>query len=237
MIVLQVCKTLRQAYISSSEHQYIVELSGQRLLHVSNTGDNVNIPVSKRLRLLRDKAHAWFKIDANSFETVSLLKDIYSEETFVVDGHIYSWDQAEDTATIVPILPQSSQKTVKRDWSPGTLFPVPNSVSIGVFMDPAQNLIATAYGVIDDTLQSNETIYIDLRTLDSDSVHPKAAGPTLFLLLHPVSGDYLQVTEGAKLKGFGRYIALRCSFFANEEIWNLCIWDWQHSTTSNASLC
>jgi hypothetical protein len=57
MIVLQVCKALRQTYISSSELQYIVELSGQRLLHVPNT-DDVNIPVSERLQLLRDKAHA-----------------------------------------------------------------------------------------------------------------------------------------------------------------------------------
>lgn len=118
--------------------------------------------------------------------------------------------------------------------SPGTLFPVPNSRSIDVFMDPAQNLIATAYGVIDDTLQSNhETFYIDLRTLDSDSVHPKAAGPTLFLSLLPVSENYLQVIEDAKLKGIGRYIALRCSFISYEEIWQLYIWDWQHSTTSN----
>ncbi|KAG1726492.1 hypothetical protein EDD22DRAFT_974223 [Suillus occidentalis] len=220
-----VCKALRQTYISSSELQYIVELSGQRLLHVPNT-DDVNIPVSERLQLLRDKAHAWFKIDAHSFKTVLLSENMYSDEAFVADGHIYSWDRAEDTAKIVPILPQPSQKPVNRDWSPGTLFH-PNSRSIDVFMDPAQNLIATS---------NHETFYIDLKTLDSDNVHPKAAGPELILSLLPISEDYLLEIEEAQLKGFGRYIALRCSFVSYEEIWQLHIWDWQHSMTSNSVL-
>ncbi|KAG1880146.1 hypothetical protein F4604DRAFT_520779 [Suillus subluteus] len=232
-----VCKALRQTYMSSSELQYIVELSGQRLLHVPNT-DSVKIPVSKRLQLLRDKAHAWFKVDAHSFETVSLPKNMHSDEKFVVDGHIYLWDKDEDMATIVPILPKPSQKTVKRDWSPGTLFSVPDSDNLYVFMDPAQNLIATAYAVTDDTLQLNEeTLYIDLRVLDSDGVHPHAAGRTLFLSVPPASKDKCLVTESAKLKGFGRHIALRCSFvYPFEGTWQLHIWDWQHSTTSNSVL-
>jgi hypothetical protein len=181
---------------------------------------------------LRDKAHAWFKINPYSFETVSLSEELYSEETFVVDGHIYSWYLADDTATIVPILPQPSQKTVKRDWSPGTLFPA-HSRSIGMLMDPAQNLIVTAYGVFEDA-SNHETFYIDLRTLDNDSVHPKAAGPTLFLPPPPVSENHLKVIEDAKLKGIGRYIAFGCSFVV--EMWQLYIWDWQHSTTSIVSL-
>ncbi|KAG1814702.1 uncharacterized protein BJ212DRAFT_1512407 [Suillus subaureus] len=194
MVVLQVCKALRQTYMSSSELQYIVELSGQWLLHVPNM-DNVNIPVCKRLQLLRDKAHAWFKVDAHSFETVSLPKDMHSDKKFVVDEHLYLWDKEEDMATIVPILPKPSQKIVKRGWSPGTLFSVPDSDNLDVFMDPAQNLI-TAYAVTDDTLQSNkETLYIDLGVLDSDGAHPRAAGWTLFLSVPPASKDKCFVTE------------------------------------------
>lgn len=45
-------------------------------------------------------------------------------------------------------------------------------------MDPAQNLIAIAYGVNDDTIQGR--FYVDLRTLDGDGIHPQAAGQTLF---------------------------------------------------------
>ncbi|KAG1781107.1 hypothetical protein EV702DRAFT_1193299 [Suillus placidus] len=221
---LQVCKAIRQMYMSSCELQYIVELSGQRLIPVPNT-DNVNIPVSKRLQLLRDKAYAWFKVDAHSFETVSLPKNMHSDEK---RGHGHNRSNFTKALT----------KKVKRDWSPGTLSSVPDSDNLDVFMDPAQNLIATAYTVTDDTLQSNnETLYIDLRVLDSDSVHPHAAGRTLFLSILPASKEKFLVTESAKLKGFGRHIALQCSFvYPFEELWQLHILDWQHSTTSNSVL-
>ncbi|KAG2343512.1 hypothetical protein BDR05DRAFT_1059691 [Suillus weaverae] len=148
----------------------------------------------------------------------------------------YLWDKEEDVATIIPILPKPSQKKVKRDWSPGMLSSVPDSDNLDVFIDPAQNLIATAYAVTGDTLQSNEeTLYIDLKVLDSDSVHPHAAGQILLLSMLPVSKDRCLVTENAKLKGFGRHIALRCSIVL-EKLWQLHIWDWQHSTTSNSVL-
>lgn len=220
-------------YMSSSELQYIVELSGQGLLHVPNT-DDADIPVSKRLQLLRDKAHAWFKVDARSFETVSLPRNMVSDEKFIADGHIYAWNK-EDTAAIIPILPKASQKTFKRDWSPRTLFSVLDSRALDVFMDPAQNLIATAYVV---THQSNdETLYIELRDLGSDDVHPQATGRTLSVSLPRFKNNFL-VIAGAKLKGFGSYIALRSSFILQDEdvMWQLNIWNWQHSTTSNSVL-
>ncbi|KAG1788593.1 uncharacterized protein HD556DRAFT_1403191 [Suillus plorans] len=230
-----VCKVLCQMYMSSSELQYIVELSGQWLLHVPNS-DNESIPVSKHLQLLRDKAHAWFKVDPNSFKTVSLPKNMYSDEKFVADGHIYLWDKEEDMAAIVPILPKPSQKTVKRNWSPGTLFSVPDSRNLDIFVDPAQNLIAIAYS--DNIFDLNyETLCISLRVLDRDGVHPQAAGWTLFSSILLASKDEHFVAESAKLKGFGRHIALRRSFvYPFEEMWQLHIWDWQHSTTSNSIL-
>lgn len=46
-------------------------------------------------------------------------------------------------------------------------------------MDPAQNLIAIAYGVNDGTIQEGR-FYVYLRTLDGDGIHPQAAGQTLF---------------------------------------------------------
>lgn len=67
-------------------------------------------------------------------------------------------------------------------------------------MDLAQNLIAVVY-VVDHV----ETVYINLRALDGDGIHPQAAGEKLFLT------DELEnrpETISAKLKGLGRHIAL-----------------------------
>lgn len=48
-------------------------------------------------------------------------------------------------------------------------------------MDPMQDLIAIAYAIIDDHLQSNnESFYIDIGSMDVDGVHPQAGGPILF---------------------------------------------------------
>ncbi|KAG2069117.1 hypothetical protein BDR04DRAFT_1102061 [Suillus decipiens] len=41
-------------------------------------------------------------------------------------------------------------------------------------MDPAQNLLATAYVIIDHALQPNDQVFIELRNLGSGSVHPQA---------------------------------------------------------------
>ncbi|KAG2357744.1 hypothetical protein BDR07DRAFT_349808 [Suillus spraguei] len=97
-------------------------------------------------------------------------------------------------------------------------------------MDPVQNLIATAYVVTD---QSNDkTVYIELRDLGSDGVHPKATGP---VSLPRLENNFMMT--GAKIKGFGSYIALQSSFISQCDItWQLNIWNWQHSTTSNSVL-
>ncbi|KAG1734600.1 hypothetical protein EDB19DRAFT_1143135 [Suillus lakei] len=227
-----VCKVLRRTYMSSSELQYIVELSGQQLLLVSNTDDNTAI--SERLRLLRDRAHAWFKFDLHSFKTVSFPKEMCDERKAVTGGHFSMWDKNTDLAWVIPIVPKPSQQTFERDWSPGTLCPM--RYSDHVFMDPAQNLIAVVY-LVDD-----ETVYIDLRALDGDSVHPRAAGPKLTLSGLPGYDENRVATARTELKGFGRYIALQRSLLVTHvetwasEVWQLQIWDWQRSTTSNSIL-
>jgi hypothetical protein len=53
-------------------------------------------------------------------------------------------------------------------------------------MDPAQNLIATAYTATHDHLDwqshsDNANFYIGLTTLDVGGIYPQAAGPVLFL--------------------------------------------------------
>ncbi|KAG1852718.1 hypothetical protein F4604DRAFT_1959020 [Suillus subluteus] len=222
-----VCKALRQTYMSSSELQYIVEMSGQRLLPVPNTGNS--IPVSKRLQLLRDKAHAWFKVDIHSFETFHIEREDYYGKNYA-GGHLYWWNGL-GTAMIYPILPKPSQQSIQRNWLPGTLCSVPHAGILDVFMDPAQNLIAVAY-IVD-----HETVYINLRALDSDDIHPQAAGERLFL-----SDESENCPEPitAKLKGFGRHVALCCmdheNWTSSDEKWQLQIWDWQHSTTSSSIL-
>ncbi|KAG2138328.1 hypothetical protein DEU56DRAFT_912485 [Suillus clintonianus] len=228
-----VCKLLRQMYMFSSELQYIVELSGQLLLPVPRTGNHT--PVSERLQLLRDEAHAWFKVDIHSFETVFIPDELdFSQKNFA-SGHLYVCDRDEDSAVIMPILPKPPQQSIQRNWSPGTLRSVPNSTNLNVLMDLAQNLIAVVY-IVDD-----ERLHVDLRALESDRVHPQAVGQTLFMSELPRADDNLIETTGAKIKCFGRHIAvLRCLFVVSStlsyKMWQLQIWDWQHSTESNSVL-
>ncbi|KAG1727720.1 hypothetical protein EDB19DRAFT_2042757 [Suillus lakei] len=230
-----VCKALRQMYMTSSELQYIIELKGQQLLPAPNMENRS--PTSKRLQFLRDKAHAWFNVDFHSFETVTVKS--YSEQKYVAGGHLYLWDQDEDLATIIPIFPRPSQQIIQRNWSPGTLCPVSNSTNLDVFMDPAQNLKAVVYMV------DHETLYIDLGALDRDGAHPQAAGRTLCPSGPPGYEDNRVQTTSAKLRGFGRHIALQRSVevvvdhgagIYYENVWQLQIWDWQHSTASNSVL-
>ncbi|KAG2141154.1 uncharacterized protein EDB93DRAFT_1252621 [Suillus bovinus] len=219
-----VCKALRQTYVSSSSLQYIVELGGQHLLPISNADDHT--PISERLQCLKDKAHAWFRVDIRSAKTISIPHQALYWESFMADRHLFLWDKLEvDTATIIPILTKPSQRSVERDWHPGTMCKVPNSTNICTFMDPAQNLFAVAY--VD---QIHETFFINLTTLDNGSFHPQAAGPTLFL---SEFFEYEDSDSGAvRLKVMGRYIALQR---ASSEFgtWQLQIWDWQHSITSD----
>ncbi|KAG2073768.1 hypothetical protein BDR04DRAFT_1141054 [Suillus decipiens] len=227
-----VCKALHRTYTSSSVLQYIVELSGQQLLRVPNTNDRTAI--SERLRLLRDRSHAWFKFDSHSFKTITFPIEMCDERKTIIDGHFSLWDKNTDLAWIIPIVPKRSQQTFAREWSPGTLCPV--RYSDDVFMDPTQNLIAVAY-FIDD-----ETTYINLRALDGDSVHPQAAGPKLILSGSPGYDGNRFTTTCTELKGFGKHIALRRSLLISRietwplKMWQLQIWDWRHSTTSNSVL-
>ncbi|KAG1804422.1 uncharacterized protein BJ212DRAFT_898117 [Suillus subaureus] len=125
---------------------------------------------------------------------------------------------------VKPILPKPSQRTIERNWSPGTLCTVPNSTNLCVLMDPAQNLIAVVY--FDD-----ETLFINLRALVDDSFHPQAAGPILFLSELPGYDNDVD-SESVKLKVMGRHIALQLAA-SNCDTWQLQIWDWQRSTTSD----
>ncbi|KAG1819903.1 hypothetical protein EV424DRAFT_1644684 [Suillus variegatus] len=223
-----VCRTLRQTYLSSSELQYIVEIGGQRL--ISNTDHS--IPISKRLQLLRDRAHAWFKVDTHPLKIVPITRSRGSRDKIVAGGHFCFWNPPRDTAMIFPVLSKPSQQSIRRNWLPGTLCSAPHSHNLDVFMDPAQNLIAVAYAV------DHKTVYINLGTLDGDGVHPQAAGEKLFL------SDDLENSFDmtfVRLKGFGRHIAL--SRRSNDEnrtsldkVWQLQIWDWKYSTTCSSIL-
>jgi hypothetical protein len=121
----------------------------------------------------------------------------------------------------------------------------PNAYGFDVLMDPAQNLIAVAYATVDDHFEwDDERIYIDLGTLDGGGIHPQAVGRTLFRseLSGIQSSDCISTDLGKlKLKCFGRHIALwrsltiTCEYF-DERLWELQIWDWQHSTTSSVRI-
>ncbi|KAG2107406.1 uncharacterized protein F5147DRAFT_774237 [Suillus discolor] len=191
-----------------------------------------SIPISKRLWLLRDKAHAWFKVDTRPSEIVPVLRRaMLSRDNIVTGGHFCSWNPPGDTAMIFPVLPKPSQQSIQRNWLPETLCSVPYSHNLDVFMDPAQNLIAVAY-VVD-----HKTVYINLGALDGDRVHPQAAGERLL----SDDSENRFGTSIAKLKGFGRHIALLCRWDNEYQIslvlvWQLQIWDWKYSTTSSSVL-
>ncbi|KAG2356693.1 hypothetical protein BDR07DRAFT_431220 [Suillus spraguei] len=87
------CKALRRTYLSSSELQYIAELGSQQLIPVSKN----HISVSKRLQLLRDNTHAWFKFDLHSFETISIPKDFH---ILITNGHACFWEPSKDFVRI-----------------------------------------------------------------------------------------------------------------------------------------
>jgi len=148
-----------------------------------------------------------------------------------------------ESVKIFPVLPKPSQKPIERDWPQGSLCSLPESQCSDVFMDPAQNLIAIAYFVTQSPDDFDDWFFIELGALDRDGVHPKAAGRTLYLSELPGREGSRFMTEGVKLEGMGRHIALRRTLTCDapgvplpEEIWSLHIWDWQESTTSNVSL-
>ncbi|KAG1787056.1 uncharacterized protein HD556DRAFT_1449110 [Suillus plorans] len=222
--------------MSSSELQYTIELIGQRLIPVPNTNYT---PIGIRLKTLKDRSHAWFKFDMYSFETITLEEKSYAKKHLVTHGHFFSWDEPDDLAAIIPILPKPSQRTIERYWSLETLRSEPHSVTLDVLMDLAQNLIAVAYCVTseDNPLESDEVVCIDLRALDGDGdgVHPQAAERTLILVEMTESESDLIKTTCAKLKCCGRHIALlRSLVITNDDgrnyEWNLQIWDWKNTS-------
>ncbi|KAG1786079.1 uncharacterized protein HD556DRAFT_1417334 [Suillus plorans] len=224
-----VCKALRQTYMSSSELQYIVELGGQCLLPTSNTDDHT--PIYKRLQRLRDKAHAWLKFDAYAFQTVIPSISFSGIQKYITGEHFYMWNYHDNLVAISPIPSNLlSQRTIEHHWSPRTLCPFPGAERRIVLMDPAQNLFAIAYTFHGMT-------YIYLATLDDGCVHPHAAGPALVL-------DTPVYEWETKFQCYGRHIALWREFYTHEVgvlwpsdcVWQLQIWDWQHSTTLSSVL-
>ncbi|KAG2338150.1 hypothetical protein BDR05DRAFT_969461 [Suillus weaverae] len=72
-----------------------------------------------------------------------------------VNGHLCLWDNSEDSpATVFPIPPKGSQKTITRDWSSRSSHSDPDAHTFDVFMDPVQNLIVVAYAIAADHLWS-----------------------------------------------------------------------------------
>ncbi|KAG0708776.1 hypothetical protein DFH29DRAFT_1035553 [Suillus ampliporus] len=217
-----VCKALLQTYMSSSELQYIVELGGQQLLPITvcNAYFDNHTPISKRLQLLKDDAHAWFRFDHSSIGTVSVPHQInFADEITFANGHLCLQGEFSDFAMIFPISPKPSQQKIERCWSPLSHSAPNGDTMIDVHMDPAQNLIAILHARGDTRQLDDERFHIDLGALDRDGVHPEAAGRTLFL------------------SGLSRHAShSHCSSSTFKIIWSLQIWDWQHSSTSNSIL-
>ncbi|KAG2065184.1 hypothetical protein BDR04DRAFT_1108916 [Suillus decipiens] len=240
-----VCKDLRQTYLSSSELQYIVELDGQQLLPVDLRVDD-HTPISERLRLLRDEAHSWFKFGTRPVQTV-IVPEIFcfEDETFVSNGcfcFCYS-DGLSGFAKIFSVVPGLSQHKIDHEWSSKSLYSLPNARSIGVLMDPEQNLLAAAYDII-----GGSDIYIDLLALDGGGAHPKAAGTTLIVSPElPGRQDAVRYNPDEnsrdwRLKSLGGHVALWRQLLPYDALdieefpWWVQIWDWKYSTMSDCVL-
>jgi hypothetical protein len=225
-------------YLSSSELQYIVELGGQQLLPVC-LGAHNHTPISEHLQLLRNKAHAWFKFDTQPVQTVIVPEIFEDDRTFVSNGHLcLSYANGDQVvAKIYSILPEPSIQGINHEWQhPESLLSVPDAHINDVLIDPRQNLVAVAY-----TITGRSGGYIDLLALDGDGSHPHAVGPTLSTA-PALSGcqNIIQTLESWRLDGLGKHIALwHFLLFESDShkiLWQLQIWDWQHSTTSNVSV-
>ncbi|KAG1829125.1 hypothetical protein EV424DRAFT_1536050 [Suillus variegatus] len=240
-----VCRDLRQMYLSSSELQYIVELSGQQLLPVDLPLDSHTPTISECLQLLRDKAHAWFKLNTQSIEHVDVSNKYIMKLTFMSNGHFCLMDdptlhhhdylRGPTISKIFPILQEPSQRVFDCVWHSDTLSSVPNAQLNDILMDPTQNLLAAAYHVLD-----GPDVYIDILPLDGDNAHPQAAGTTL-CMLPELRGpqNILPKAERWWIRSLGRLMALSHFLRLNDPdriLWWLQIWDWQHSTTSNSVL-
>ncbi|KAG2337716.1 hypothetical protein BDR05DRAFT_761583 [Suillus weaverae] len=239
-----VCTGLRQTYLSSSELQYIVELGGQQLLPVNLRNDHTPIP--ERLRLLRDKAHAWFKFDTRPVQTIVIPKIFYTQKTFISNGHLClcNAEGLSGFAKIFPIVLEPSQQAIDREWSSESLSSLPDRQNIDVLMDPEQNLIAAAYDII-----GGSGVYIDLLALDGDGVHPQAAGTLIMSSGLPgrqntdfedIDSDF-ETEKNWTLENLGRHVALwhhelpESTDDSDTLLWWLQIWDWRYSTMSNVS--
>lgn len=219
-----------------------------KLLPVPGTDPDNYTSIFQRLQLLRDRAHVWSKLDIYSCRKIIIPEKFrYGTKSTVkvANGHLCLWDDSEDLVMVFPILPKVSQQTITREWSPRSLRSDPDAHTFDVFMDPAQNLIAVAYAITADDLQSgNESFYVDIGTLNGGGIHPKAAGQTLLLLDLGYENGLIETDpEFFKLKGLGRHVAFWRSLLVSDttsthvcSLRELQIWDWRRSTTSNVSL-
>ncbi|KAG1817304.1 hypothetical protein EV424DRAFT_1540508 [Suillus variegatus] len=240
-----VCRDLHQTYLSSSELQYIVELGGQQLLPVDLPLDNHTPTISERLQLLRDRAHAWFKLNTQPVEHVDVSNKYIMKLTAMSNGYFCLMDdptlrhddylRGQTISKIFPTLQEPSQQVFDRVWHSDTLSTVPNAQLNYILKDPTQNLLAAAYHVLDEP-----DVYIDILPLDGDGTHPQAAGPTLFMSPELRGPQNILPKAGCwRVWNLGRLMALSHSLKLNDPdrtLWWLQIWDWQHSTTSNSVL-
>jgi hypothetical protein len=191
----------------------------------NSNADLDHAPISERLQCLRDEVHAWFKFNTKSFQTIFPPVPGHGSK-YVSSERLYLWNHYHNLVAVSSIPSKVSQQTIEHEWSPTTSCPSRWPVKLDVLMDPIQNLFAIVYNV-------NKTTNIYLATLDDGRVHPHASGPALVLGLPGYSNQ-------VKFKCYGRHIGLRRRLRIGTSLlnvqWQLQIWDWQHSTTSNVSL-
>ncbi|KAG2083241.1 uncharacterized protein F5147DRAFT_782990 [Suillus discolor] len=200
-----VCRDLRQTYLSSSELQYIVELSGQQLLPVDLPLDSHTPTISECLQLLRDKAHAWFQLNTQPVEHVDVSNKYIMKLTFMSNGHFCLMDdptlhhnylRGPTISKIFPILQKPSQRVFDCAWHSNTLSSVPNAQLNDILMDPTQNLLAAAYHVPDGL-----DVYIDIYLWMEMALTPKLLD--LCCLCYQSCMDLRTFSQNLRVGGFG----------------------------------
>ncbi|KAJ4474169.1 hypothetical protein C8R41DRAFT_923933 [Lentinula lateritia] len=176
-----VCKCLRRIINDSSALQFTIELARCRMKPAPIS----KLPVSSRLRILRDRENAWRTFSPKSQHRLKLN---HSGTVYEFAGGVYGTGKEIDRRTAyitfydLPSVTSGAQRSITHTFTDVNV--------IDFTMDPAQDLL-----VLVSMNEDSPYLYdLHLRTLSSNEPHPLAPSPIL-PCYRKLPG--LNLTEGA----------------------------------------
>ncbi|KAJ3875616.1 hypothetical protein F5051DRAFT_57595 [Lentinula edodes] len=176
-----VCKCLRRIINESSALQYTIELARCRMKPVPTS----KLPISSRLRILRDRENAWRTFSPKSQHKLKLN---HSGTVYEFAGGVYGTGKEINRRTTyitfydLPSVTSGAQRSITHTFTDVNV--------IDFTMDPAQDLL-----VLVSMNEDSPYLYdLHLRTLSLNEPHPLAPSPIL-PCYRKLPG--LNLTEGA----------------------------------------